>query len=101
MIASYEGIGPIFKIKLELLNESKEPIKDVNVVLNFDETVYKMRRSNYPHLPLILPKLTYHVDIEVECIEPMGAADSIKVCVFNPESGLPLISATIQMPVCE
>ena len=82
MIANYEGIGPVFKIKLELTNNGKEIVKNCFVVLNFDETIYKMRRE-VPRIGLLLPKLTYRVDVEVECIEATGAADSIKVLVFN------------------
>ena len=100
MIASYEGIGPVFKIKLELTNTGKELVKNTYIVLNFDETIYKNRR-NVPKVPLLIPNLTYKVDLEVECIEATGAADVIKVFVFNDESSMPLITANVQMPVCE
>lgn len=100
LIAAYEGIGPIFKIKLELQNIGKSCLVQTRVVLNLNETVYKLRTRN-PVLPIMIPHIQYKVDIEIECIDPMGAADIVKVFVFNEESTLPLITANIQMPPCE
>lgn len=100
LIATYEGIGPVFKVKLELQNIGKQCLMQTRVVLNFNEAVYRLRTRN-PTLPVMIPQLQYRVDIEIECIDPMGAADIVKVFVFNEESTLPLITANIQMPACE
>ena len=82
MIANYEGIGPMFKVILELTNESKEPISGSRIVLNCDETVYKVR-GRYPVLPLMLPGLNYRVSFDVENIEATGAPDTIQVFVID------------------
>lgn len=100
LIANYEGIGPVFKIKLELQNLGKVCMVDTHVVLNMNENIYKLR-NRYPKVPLLLPQLVYKIDTEIECVDPTGASDMIKVYVFNKESTLPLITANIQMPVCE
>ena len=94
LIANYEGIGPVFKIKLELQNIGKQCLTQTRVVLNLNETVYRLRTRN-PVLPVMIPQLTYKLDIEIECIDPVGAADIVKVFVFNEESTLPLITANI------
>ena len=73
---------------------------DTNIVLNFNELIYKLRNRN-PKVPIMVPNLQYHIDVEIECIDPMGASDVVKVFVFNKESTLPLITANIQMPMCE
>lgn len=39
--AGYEGIGPVFRIKLELQNMSKKPIMNTHVCLNFRDNIYK------------------------------------------------------------
>lgn len=52
-------------------------------------------------LPLLLPQMTYKVDIEIECLDPTGASDTIRVFVIDPEATVPLISANITMPVSE
>lgn len=52
-------------------------------------------------MPLLLPNLTYKIDIDVENIDPTGASDLIKVFVFNQESTIPLITANLSMPLAE
>lgn len=52
-------------------------------------------------LPLMLPNLTYKVDIEVENIDPTGANDIIRVFFIDQTSPVPLITANLQMPVSE
>ena len=100
LIANYEGIGPVFKIKLELQNLGKTCLADINVVLNFNEAIYRLKNRN-PKVPIMLPQLNYKIDTEIECIDPTGAGDIVKVFIFNKESTLPLITANIQMPMCE
>ena len=62
--------------------------------------IYKLRDRN-PILPVMIPMLTYKVDLEVENIDPTGANDLIKVFVIDTVSTVPLISANIQMSVSE
>ena len=84
----------MFKIKLELQNIGKQCLTDTKLVLNFNETIYRLRTKN-PHLPMMIPQLEYKVDVQIECIDPMGASDVVRVFVFNNESSLPLITANI------
>ena len=98
--AFFEGIGPVFKIKLQLTNASADAIQNVRVVLNFSENVYKMKSKN-PVLPLMVPNVVYNKDVLVENIDPAGSADLIRVFVFNEESTLPLITANLSMPMSE
>jgi hypothetical protein len=52
-------------------------------------------------MPLLVPNLNYKIDVDVENIDPSGAADTIKVFVFSKESTVPLITANISMPMSE
>ena len=52
-------------------------------------------------LPLMLPNLVYKINVEVECIDPTGANDIIKVFIIDTQSTLPLITANLNMPVSE
>lgn len=62
--------------------------------------IYKLRNRN-PVVPLMVPNLVYKVDVEVECVDPTGANDTIKILVFDKESSIPMITANVQMPMCE
>jgi hypothetical protein len=56
-------------------------------------------------IPLMLPNLTYKVDLTIENIDVTGANDVIKVFVIdasgNQQATVPMITANIQMPVSE
>ena len=71
------------------------------VNLGFNENIYRLKNGTTPYLPLLVPNLNYKVDVEIDNIEPSGAADVIKVFVFNKDSTVPLITANIQMPLSE
>ena len=73
----------------------------VYINLGFNENIYRLKNGKSPYLPLLVPNLNYKVDVEVDNIDPAGAADVIKVFVFNKESTVPLITANIQMPLSE
>ncbi|TNV81162.1 hypothetical protein FGO68_gene3820 [Halteria grandinella] len=98
--ASCEGIGPSFKIKLQLQNLSKTPIMGVHVNLSFNDQIYKLKGKS-PFMPMLVPNLNYKIDIDIENIDPSGASDVVKVLVFNKESTVPLITANISMPLSE
>ena len=90
----------MFRIKLEISNLSKKPILNARICLNFRDTIYK-QRGNSPLLPLLLPNLIYKVNVEVECIDPAGTNDIIKVFIVDSASSVPLIAANLNMPVSE
>ena len=73
----------------------------VFINLGFNENIYKLKTGKSPFLPLLVPNLNYKIDVEVDNIDPAGAADVIKVFVFNKESTVPLITANISMPLSE
>ena len=72
----------------------------VHVNLGINDAIYKIKGTS-PYFPLLVPNLTYKVDVEIMNIDPSGAADVVKVFVFNKESTVPLITANISMPLSE
>ena len=46
-------------------------------------------------LPLMVPMMTYKLDMLVECVDATGANDLIKVIVMNESSTVPLITANL------
>ena len=71
------------------------------MTLVFKDLVYKLKSPRHPFVPILVPNLTYKLDVDVENIDPNGAADIIKVFVFNQESTVPLITANLSMPLSE
>lgn len=99
--ATTEGIGPLFKIKLELQNLSKKTMVGVRIMLSYDPDIYKINSSGYHKQMTLIPTLTYPQEILVENIDENGAADLIRVFVYNSETSVPLITANLNMPLSE
>jgi|LauGreDrversion4_2_1035121.scaffolds.fasta_scaffold174761_4 hypothetical protein len=73
----------------------------VHINLSFNDAIYKLKGGRSPFFPLLIPNLNYKVDIDLENIDPTGAADIVKVFVFNKQATVPLITANISMPLSE
>lgn len=99
--ATTEGIGPIFKIKLEIQNLSKKTMVGTRVMLSYDNEIYKVLSNGYHKQLTLLPSITYKQEIMVENIDENGAADLIRVFVYNDKSSVPLITANLNMPLSE
>lgn len=98
--AQVSGIGPQFKITLNLQNTGSRSLIDVPVTFSYKHDLYKI---NKPVLiiPLMIPALLYRYEVEVACIDDMGGADIVKVFVATGKSVVPAISAHVQMPLAE
>lgn len=54
-------------------------------------------------IPCLLPGLNYNFEATAECLDPGGAADSIRVLVASAadDASVPALSAIVKMPVSE
>ena len=52
-------------------------------------------------IPLLIPNIAYPVDIMIECVDPNGVNDSVRVYICDTKKELPLLGAMIQMPLSE
>ena len=84
-------------IILEINNSGDHCLLNIPISFTFNPSIYTMKQS-YIHIPTLIPNLTYHHQIQVECIDSNGIADDIRIFVLNPHSSLPLISAIVNMP---
>lgn len=95
-----DGIGPLFKIRIKLENLGLKPANYLRVSYAFDAKIYKL--VNPPMvLPVLVPNISYPVDVIVESIDPNGANDTIKLFIFEKDKNTPLLNAVVSMPVSE
>lgn len=52
-------------------------------------------------LPVLVPNISYPIDVVVQSIDPSGANDTIKVILFEFGKNVPVLNAVIAMPVSE
>mmetsp|Transcript_17466 Transcript_17466/g.38031 ORF Transcript_17466/g.38031 Transcript_17466/m.38031 type:complete len:600 (-) Transcript_17466:231-2030(-) len=97
--AQVQGLGPLFKIKLNLQNTGNKPIFNVPVMLT-PAPIYQLSTTQM-HIPVLLPGLLYQFEAEVQCVDHNGAADSIHVFICSASSSVPVLSAIVKMPLSE
>ena len=53
-----QGLGPIFKLKLDIQNTGNRPIFNVPLVFSYNQQVYKLS-EHMVNLPLLIPGVMY------------------------------------------
>ena len=96
----FSGLGPEFRLRLQLTNAGTKSVSNVSITFNYNPSLYTLRQPCV-HIPLLVPSLSYEAETELYCIDPSGAAGSIKVFVVGPNSAVPYITALVQMPLSE
>ncbi|XP_066279675.1 Bardet-Biedl syndrome 1 protein-like isoform X2 [Branchiostoma lanceolatum] len=99
--ATVNGIGPSFKLTVNLQNTSSAtPSINLLITFQYDEKLYQLQRSSIK-VPLLVPGLNYAFQTLVECISDKAIADTIKVFVLRKGKSMPIITGNINMPVSE
>jgi len=98
--AQVQGLGPHFKIKLEIQNGGAKPMLKVPLTFVFNRQLYTMRQSQMV-IPILLPGLMCNYETDIDCFDENGGADVVKILVLNPTSTVPLVSAIVNMPRSE
>ncbi|XP_028658847.1 Bardet-Biedl syndrome 1 protein [Erpetoichthys calabaricus] len=101
MNAVVQGLGPSFKLTLNIQNTSVcRPSMNLAISFWYDEKLYSLKTSFFK-IPLLVPGLNYPIDTFVECLSDKGISDVIKVFVLQIGRSNPLLTAHINMPVSE
>ncbi|KAK1154916.1 hypothetical protein AOXY_G27943 [Acipenser oxyrinchus oxyrinchus] len=101
MNAVVQGLGPSFKLTLNIQNTSAcRPAINLCISFLYDQSLYSMKTAFFK-IPLLVPGLNYPIDTFVECLSDKGISDIIKVFVLREGKTAPLLTAHINMPVSE
>jgi Bardet-Biedl syndrome 1 protein len=77
--AQVHGLGPVFRLVLELQNNnSGKPAVNMFIAFHCDDKIYDIE-TNHITVPYLVPGFTYHYDTKVRCISPVNATDTLKV----------------------
>lgn len=99
--AVVQGIGPRFKLILNLQNTSiNRPSMQLLISFLYDEQLYQLRPAFFK-VPLLVPGLNYPIETFVDCCTDKGISDIIKVFLLREGKSTPLLTAHINMPVSE
>ncbi|XP_011417321.3 Bardet-Biedl syndrome 1 protein homolog isoform X3 [Magallana gigas] len=99
--AQVQGIGPTFKLTVNLQNTSlSQPSTSLLITFLYDEKLYNFKKS-FIEVPMLVPGLNYAFETFLECLSDKGVSDNIKVFVLKDGKSVPIITGVISMPVSE
>jgi Bardet-Biedl syndrome 1 protein len=100
LTAHVQGLGPLFKIKLNIQNTGTKSLTSIPIIFTFNQEIYKMPKPSMM-IPVLVPSLVYNFEVDVECVDESAGADVIRVYVCNPQSAIPVITALVNMPLAD
>ncbi|XP_037076017.1 LOW QUALITY PROTEIN: Bardet-Biedl syndrome 1 protein homolog [Pollicipes pollicipes] len=101
LAAQVLGLGPMFKIRVELQNTSAlKIVQELGIRVHADEKLYHVQQR-FIHVPILIPGVTYVYDTLVEFVSDLGISDKVRVFVTRGQVTRPILSAVISMPVAE
>ena len=95
-----QGLGPNFRLIVDIQNTGKETIMHAPLVAHFDTRLYKVNDA-LQIVPLLIPGLFYHRVFDVECIDENGGAGEIHILLTTMKGSVPMIVAVVNMPISE
>ncbi|KAL3873186.1 hypothetical protein ACJMK2_036333 [Sinanodonta woodiana] len=101
LAAQVQGIGPVFKMTVNLQNTSlSQASVNLLITFDFDDKLYNFKKTYIP-VPMLVPGLNYSFETFIECLSDKGVSDNVKVYVLKEGKSIPIITGVISMPVSE
>eukprot|EP00758_Cryptobia_borreli_P005864 Tbor_TRINITY_DN5007_c0_g1::TRINITY_DN5007_c0_g1_i1::g.14260::m.14260/K16746/BBS1; Bardet-Biedl syndrome 1 protein len=95
--ANVQGLGPMFKYRLNVQNFSCKALTGIHVVFLYNPNIYRILMP-FLTIPCLVPSLIYIFDVAIENIDPNGVTEPIKVCVCDPVSAGVILTVIISPP---
>ena len=97
-----QGLGPYFKLKIELRNSGTRVITNVPIVVVHDTELYRMS-TPVVHMPVLLPGVHMKLTLDLDCLDENAPPKPIRILALNatPNACVPLVSSLVTMPQSE
>jgi len=93
-----QGLGPIFKVSVTLINTTATPVAGLSVSFSGDYSMYAIRNPLIKS-GMLVPGIPYIFSTAVQCTTEELESSAINVVVSRLAEPIPLLSAEIQMPI--
>lgn len=100
LTAHVQGLGPLFRLKLNIQNTGTKALVNIPVIFTFASDIYRMPKP-FLLVPCLVPSLVYQYEVPVECASENVGSDVIRVSVCSPSSTVPIITAQVTMPMVD
>jgi Bardet-Biedl syndrome 1 protein len=94
------GMGPEFVLNVTIVNNGKEAIAAVKVIVKYNPRMYKIS-PEFVSLPTMVGGYRYTARFELRSIDIDGKADVLNVVAVGPQFPVALCSSIVQVPVSQ
>jgi len=98
--ATLQGLGPNFKLQLLIDNSGEEVINSVDLIVEYDKSIYDFPKENI-QLGLLMPHIPTKYSLKFRNISETGSAGYVKVMIIDRNNTSPLIVNKIKVPISE
>jgi len=110
--AQVKGLGPRFLLCIFLQNVGQNPVLGTRLHFSFDTNLYTLgynepsnaqwsKHRQVINVPILLPGPKQCAEAEILSIDPQGRAGQVLILLGTSSSSVPVIAATVRMPVSE
>eukprot|EP01062_Namystynia_karyoxenos_P062724 TRINITY_DN55601_c0_g1_i1.p1 TRINITY_DN55601_c0_g1~~TRINITY_DN55601_c0_g1_i1.p1 ORF type:complete len:654 (+),score=207.43 TRINITY_DN55601_c0_g1_i1:92-1963(+) len=100
LTAHVQGLGPLFKVKLNIQNTGTKSLTAIPIVFTYNRSIYEIRKPTLT-IPVLVPSLVYNYEVPVRCIDEAAGSDVIRVYVCSSTGSVPIITALVNMPLTD
>ncbi|KAG8340788.1 putative Ciliary BBSome complex subunit 1 [Trypanosoma vivax] len=97
MVTAVQGLGPLFKIRVTLQNNSKDPVHNLSIAVTWPTSCCKVPNPVVP-VPFLLPSTLACYDILVERVTDSIMDEGVRLCVVSSTNSMVLASTTVELP---
>lgn len=97
---SINGLGPVFRLSITIDNSGEEPVSSSDLLVDYEKEVFSFQKE-YIQLGILMPNVPTKYSLMFRCISETGVSGTVKICVVDRNSAVPLIVNRIKVPISE
>lgn len=95
-----KGLGPNFKILIELINNEKKALNNITICFQYNCKIYKLI-PNKLHMPMMVPDIKYIFSVKANCLQIENSFQNIGIFLIHSMMSRPIVSALVKLSCCE
>jgi len=93
-------MGPEFQLLVRVSNTGVNSLFNVPLLVAANHALYSVPEPCRV-LPAVIPHQQYQLEIDLRCKDENGGTDVVKLYLCKEKGAIPILTAIVQMPICE
>eukprot|EP00039_Didymoeca_costata_P006192 m.88180 g.88180 ORF g.88180 m.88180 type:complete len:598 (-) comp13150_c0_seq1:62-1855(-) len=98
--AVVRGIGPLFKIEVEIRNSAAEPLDGLRLTATANADMYTIENPTVS-CGLLVPGVAYKYNVRIKCITDAPLSEPAEIHLSKSPKPAPLITLKVDLPIME